>query len=112
MWCRCLVWRDDESAGEGAAREGLEPILGENGNRCLSHRRRRLAEGYEPDATGSPIVLQRANERRSGGNGCDGRAVDLDEEDFRDGAIHNDIFVSLGIKKLATRSRPHPASTL
>jgi len=34
-------------------------------------------------ATISPIVLQCANERRSGGDGCDGRAVDLDEQDFR-----------------------------
>ena len=112
MGCRRLVWRDDESAGEGAVREGLEAIFGENGNGRLSHRRRRLAERYEPDATARPIVLQRANERRSGGDGCDGRAVDLDEQDFRVCAIHNNIFVPLVTKRLATRSRPHPASTL
>ena len=112
MGCRRLVWRDDESAGESAVREGPEPTFGENGDRRLSHRRRRLAERYEPDATVSPIVLQRSDKRRSGGNGCDGRAVDLQEQDFRVCAIHNNIFVPLGTKRLATRSRPHPASTL
>ena len=109
MGCRRLVWRDDQSAGEGAAREA---IFGEHGDGRLSHRRRCLAERYEPDSTVSPIVLQRANERRSRGDGCDGRAVDLDEQHFRVCAIHNNIFVSAGTKKLATRSRPHPASTL
>ena len=107
MRCRRLVWRDDESAGDGAAREA---IVGEHGDGRLSHRRRRLAERYEPDATVSPIVLQRANERRSGGNGCDGRAVDLDEEDFRDGAIHNDIFVPWASRRLPRdRDRTRPA---
>ena len=108
MRCSRGVWRDDESADGGAA-----PIP-KDANRRFRHRRCRLAERYQPDAIVSWLVLQRTNERRSRGDGGEGRMVDLDEQDFRASAIHNNrnLILPWAPRGLPERQQPHPASTL